>query len=50
MNGESWDATGLPDVYQITADRMEKLKGASVTKVATCKVAALLALQLLYIY
>jgi hypothetical protein len=35
MNGESWDATGLPDVYQITADRMEKLKGASVTKVAT---------------
>lgn len=33
MNGESWDAVGLPDVYQITEDRLQKLKGASVSKV-----------------
>jgi hypothetical protein len=35
MNSESWDAIGLPEVYQITADRLERLKSASVPKVAT---------------
>lgn len=35
MSGKSWDATGLPDVYQITASRLERLKSASVSKVAT---------------
>ncbi|KAI4629215.1 uncharacterized protein J4E87_003477 [Alternaria ethzedia] len=25
MNGEDWGATGLPDVYQVTAERLEKL-------------------------
>lgn len=32
MNGESWEAVGLPDVYQITEDRLQKLKGASVQR------------------
>ncbi|KAJ4318926.1 hypothetical protein N0V94_004156 [Neodidymelliopsis sp. IMI 364377] len=35
MSGDSWAATGLPDVYQVTADRLERLKNASVSKVAT---------------
>jgi len=26
MNGEPWNATGLPDVYQITPERLHKLK------------------------
>jgi hypothetical protein len=34
MNGESWAAVGLPDVYEITEDRLQNLKGASVSKVA----------------
>jgi hypothetical protein len=34
MSGKSWDTVGLPDVYQITEDRLQKLKGASVSKVA----------------
>ena len=25
MNGEDWGATGLPEVYQMTAERLEKL-------------------------
>ncbi|KAI4681881.1 uncharacterized protein J4E84_007478 [Alternaria hordeiaustralica] len=25
MNGEAWSATGLPEVYQMTAERLEKL-------------------------
>lgn len=35
MNGEPWEATGLPDVYQITETRLERLKSASIGKVAT---------------
>jgi hypothetical protein len=34
MSGESWAAVGLPDVYLITEDRLQNLKGASVSKVA----------------
>jgi hypothetical protein len=26
MNGEPWGATGLPDVYQMTPERLGKLK------------------------
>lgn len=26
MNGEDWSATGLPDVYQMTPERMDRLK------------------------
>jgi hypothetical protein len=25
MDGEDWSVTGLPEVYQITAERLEKL-------------------------
>jgi hypothetical protein len=25
MNGEKWSETGLPEVYQLTKERMEKL-------------------------
>jgi hypothetical protein len=25
MDGEDWSETGLPEVYQITAERLEKL-------------------------
>ncbi|CAO2658539.1 Nn.00g062620.m01.CDS01 [Neocucurbitaria sp. VM-36] len=37
INGESWSATGLPDVYQMTPQRLEKLKNLEVDapKVAT---------------
>ena len=35
MSGESWDVVGLPDVYQITASRLEKLKSVLCSKVAT---------------
>ncbi|KAF9693576.1 hypothetical protein EKO04_008244 [Ascochyta lentis] len=35
MSGEPWIATGLPDVYQITTDRLARLKRATVSKVAT---------------
>jgi hypothetical protein len=35
MSGQTWESVGLPDVYQITASRLEKLKQASVSKVAT---------------
>jgi hypothetical protein len=28
MSGESWDETGLPEVYQVTAERMGKLRNA----------------------
>ncbi|KAJ4988180.1 FAD dependent oxidoreductase [Stagonosporopsis vannaccii] len=34
MSGKSWDEVGLPDVYQITASRLERLQKASVSKVA----------------
>ena len=30
MNGESWSATGLPEVYQMTPQRLEKLKNLDV--------------------
>jgi hypothetical protein len=26
MNGEEWGTTGLPEVYQMTPERLEKLK------------------------
>jgi hypothetical protein len=26
MNGEDWDATGLPEVYKMTRERLEKLR------------------------
>ncbi len=35
MSGKSWDAVGLPDVYQVTARRLERLRTVSVTKIAT---------------
>ena len=35
MSGESWAAVGLPEVYQITLNRLQKLKEASVPSVAT---------------
>ncbi|KAH6639729.1 FAD dependent oxidoreductase-domain-containing protein [Boeremia exigua] len=35
MSGTSWDAIGLPDVYQITASRLERLQGATAPKVTT---------------
>ncbi|KAJ4378376.1 hypothetical protein N0V86_006077 [Didymella sp. IMI 355093] len=35
MSGQTWESVGLPDVYQITASRLEKLKQASASKVAT---------------
>jgi hypothetical protein len=25
MNGDNWSATGLPEVYQMTPERLEKL-------------------------
>lgn len=28
MNSEPWAATGLPDVYQMTLDRLERLRAA----------------------
>lgn len=34
MSGESWDAIGLPNVYQISARRLENLNSASVAKTA----------------
>lgn len=34
MSGLSWGEVGLPDVYQITASRLERLQKASVSKVA----------------
>lgn len=30
MNRESWSATGLPDVYQITPERVERLRNIDV--------------------
>lgn len=35
MSGESWEAVGLPDVFQITTSRLEELKRANISKVAT---------------
>ncbi|KZM23620.1 uncharacterized protein EKO05_0007458 [Ascochyta rabiei] len=35
MSGESWIATGLPEVYQITTERLARLKSTSASKVAT---------------
>ncbi|KAF2690895.1 DAO-domain-containing protein [Lentithecium fluviatile CBS 122367] len=32
MNGETWAATGLPDVYEITAERLERVRAASEGK------------------
>lgn len=29
MNGESWSATKLPEVYQMTPERLSKLKDLS---------------------
>ena len=29
MNGEPWEATGLPDVYRMTPERLERLKSAT---------------------
>lgn len=29
MNGESWDATGLPEVYKMTPERLQRLRRAS---------------------
>lgn len=29
MNGEPWDATGLPEVYQMTAERLRRVQSAS---------------------
>jgi len=29
MDGEPWDATGLPEVYQLTSGRLNELKGVS---------------------
>ncbi|KAF2726570.1 DAO-domain-containing protein [Polyplosphaeria fusca] len=29
INGQSWNETGLPDVYQLTEERLNDLKGAS---------------------
>lgn len=26
MNGESWDATGLPEVYEMTPERLQRLR------------------------
>ena len=34
MSGKSWESTGLPDVYQMTMERLDKLRNASVVKVA----------------
>lgn len=34
MSGESWDAIGLPNVYQISARRLENLKSTSVARTA----------------
>jgi hypothetical protein len=28
MNGEAWEDIGLPDVYQMTAERLERLRNA----------------------
>ncbi|KAH8788188.1 FAD dependent oxidoreductase-domain-containing protein [Diaporthe sp. PMI_573] len=33
MNGVSWEQVGLPDPYQLTAQRLESLKGSSKEKV-----------------
>jgi hypothetical protein len=30
MNGEPWSATGLPEVYQLTPERMERLRKLQV--------------------
>jgi hypothetical protein len=27
MNGQEWKETGLPEAYQMTPERLEKLKG-----------------------
>jgi len=35
MSGQTWESIGLPDVYQVRASRLEKLKKASASKVAT---------------
>jgi hypothetical protein len=35
MSGQAWTSVGLPEVYQITASRLETLKNASASKVAT---------------
>lgn len=32
MNAEPWEATGLPEVYQMTHDRLERLKSEFVRK------------------
>ncbi|KAF2833592.1 DAO-domain-containing protein [Ophiobolus disseminans] len=29
MNGEEWSATGLPDIYQMTPERLDRLKNVS---------------------
>jgi hypothetical protein len=29
MNGESWDATGLPEVYKMTKERLQRLQSAT---------------------
>lgn len=36
MNGEKWGETGLPDVYQMTPERLNKLKSeaANATRIA----------------
>jgi hypothetical protein len=30
MNGEPWSATGLPEIYKLTPERMEKLQKSQV--------------------
>ncbi|KAF3036974.1 hypothetical protein E8E12_008379 [Didymella heteroderae] len=35
MSGQTWESVGLPDVYQIAAGRLEKLKKATASRVAT---------------
>ncbi|KAF2108120.1 FAD dependent oxidoreductase [Lophiotrema nucula] len=41
MNGEPWSAIGLPDVYQLTAERLKRLKGSDgAPKLMTMKAGA----------
>lgn len=35
MSGQTWESAGLPDVFQITASRLDALKTASASKVVT---------------